>query len=91
MKKSLLTIFLGISCLMHAQNLSRAHVIYEFEDQIVMNDGQQYKVLSTTQFYEVNDPTIFQYKRVFDHVLRLNRVLILQSEKKQMNLVQLLR
>lgn len=88
MKKLLLILFIAVYGVSYAQNLSREHIIYEHKDQVVMNNGQQYKVVSNKFFYEINDQTIFQYKRVFDHVLRLNRVLILQSKTEQVQLIE---
>lgn len=79
--KKLLLILLFIPFVQFAQCLSETKVIYEYRDQLILNDGLTYKVLEEKQFYQISDPSIAQHQQVGDLTLRLNRVLIIWSEE----------
>ena len=88
MKIKLLTIFLFISIYSFSQILTKERIIYEYKDQLVMNDGAHYKILVSRPFYEISDTSIPQHKILTDHVLRLNRVLVLRSDEKYAQLIE---
>ncbi|WP_034237770.1 hypothetical protein [Aquimarina atlantica] len=89
MKKLLLLVFLFISLHNYAQSLSKTRIIYEHKDQIVMNNGKQYKILVDKPFYSVSDTTIKKYKQYANHhLLRLNRVLILSNDEEYIQLIE---
>ncbi|TYP75178.1 hypothetical protein [Aquimarina intermedia] len=81
MMKKLLILLLLLPAIQFAQCLSDTKVIYEYRDQIILNDGLAYKVVEEKHFYQISDPSIAQHQEVGDLVLRLNRVLILWSEE----------
>ncbi|WP_378187967.1 hypothetical protein ACE939_06080 [Aquimarina sp. W85] len=81
MKKLLLLTLLLLPITNFAQCLSETQVIYQYKDQLILNDGLTYKVLDEKQFYQVSDPSIAQHQEVGDLVLRLNRVLIIWSDE----------
>lgn len=88
MTKHLLSFFLLISLCSFGQILTKERIIYEYKDQLVMNDGVHYKILVSRPFYQITDTTIPQLKEFQDHVLRLNRVLILRSDEKYAQLIE---
>ncbi|RZS90643.1 hypothetical protein [Aquimarina brevivitae] len=88
MNKLLLIILVCTSTLSYSQILSEDKVLYEHKNQIVLQDGRPYEILTNKPFYDINDPTIPQHKMLTDHVLRLNRVLVLRSEGKYAELIE---
>ncbi|WP_108867334.1 hypothetical protein [Aquimarina aquimarini] len=88
MKKILLLIFIFTTLSSYTQSLSKTRIIYERKDQIVMNNGKQYKILVNKPFYLVSDTSIKKHKQFTDHVLRLNRVLIIQSDNEYKQLIE---
>ena len=88
MKIHLLSFFLLVSLCSFGQILTKERIIYEYKDQLVMNDGAHYKILVSRPFYQITDTTIPQHKEFQDHVLRLNRVLILRSDEKYAQLIE---
>ena len=88
MNKFLLSLFIIFSITSYGQSLSKTHVIYESKDQIVLNNGLQYKILVDKPFFEVTDPTVEKNIQVVEHTLRLNRVLILQSDNEYKELIE---
>lgn len=88
MKIKLFILFLFFSFYSFSQILTKERIIYEYKDQLVMNDGISYKILTNKPFYEVSDLSIPQHKTIKDHVLRLNRVLVLRSDLKYAQLIE---
>ncbi|MCK8520543.1 hypothetical protein M0D21_03125 [Aquimarina sp. D1M17] len=88
MKKLLLFFFLMLWLQNYAQSLSKTSIIYEHKDQVVMNNGRQYQILVTKPFYEVNDTSIQKYLDKGEHVLMLNRVLVLKNDDEYKEVIE---
>lgn len=88
MKKLLLFFFLMLWLQNYAQSLSKTSIIYERKDQVVMNNGRQYQVLVTKPFYEINDTSIQKYLDKDEHVLMLNRVLVLKNDDEYKEVIE---
>ncbi|WP_062055329.1 hypothetical protein [Aquimarina longa] len=88
MKRLLFLLFLLVALNNYAQSLSKTQIIYERKDQIVLNNGKQYKIIDNKPFYLVSDTTIKAHKQFKDHLLRLNRVLILSNDDNYIKLIE---
>ncbi len=88
MTKYLFLIFTLFSIAQYGQSLSKTSIIYEFEDQVIMNNGKHYQTLVEKPFFEISDTTIQRYIQLEDHVLRLNRVLVLKNESEYTELIE---
>ncbi len=83
MKKCLFLLFLLFSTIQYGQSVSKTHIIYEYKDQIIMDNGKQFQILTETPFYEVSDTTIDKFIQIGDHVLSLNRILTIKSDNDE--------
>ncbi len=83
MKKCLFLLFLLFSTIQYGQSVSKIHIIYEYKDQIIMDNGKQFQILRETLFYEVSDTTIDKFIQIGDHVLSLNRILTIKSDNDE--------
>ncbi len=88
MKRVLLLVFLCISVSNYAQSLSKTSVLYERKDQIVLNDGLQYRILGEKPFYQITDSSIQKYLTVSDDVLMLNRILVIRRGNQFIELIE---
>ncbi|WP_025739859.1 hypothetical protein [Aquimarina pacifica] len=88
MKGKLLLLLLFFCFNSFAQSDSDIKIIYEYKDQIILNNGKTYKVLSDKPFYAVYDNSIQVYQEIDEHILRLNRVLILDSDNTKVKLIE---
>lgn len=88
MKIHLLTFFIFFSLYSFGQVLTKESIIYEYKDQLVISDSTHYKTLVRRTFYEVTDSTIPQHKEYQDHVLRINRELMVRSDEKYAQLIE---
>ncbi|WP_109300677.1 hypothetical protein [Aquimarina sp. AU474] len=88
MKRILLLVFLCISANNYAQSLSKTKVIYERKDQIVLNNGLQYQILAEKPFYEISDSSIKKHLTIADHVLMLNRILVIRRDNEYKELIE---
>ncbi len=89
MKRILLFFWLCIGFNIYAQSDSEIEIIYEYKNQMILNDGKTYKVLSNKPFYAVYDNSIQVYQEVDEHILRLNRVLLLSyDDDKKIKLIE---
>ncbi len=88
MKRTLLSFLLFTSFTVFGQSLSKTHIIYESKNQIIMNDGKQYELVTQTRFEENVDKYVPQQRNILGHVLRLNRILEIKNDTKSMKLAE---
>ncbi|MFC5045360.1 hypothetical protein ACFSTE_17625 [Aquimarina hainanensis] len=81
MKKILLVLILFSTLSHYGQTLSETHIIYGYKNIIIMDNGQKFTIVNETPFYEVHDNSIPQLYELQDHVLRLNRVIVMRDDE----------
>jgi len=90
MKKAIFIFFLSsmIYNTSVAQSLSQTRIVYESQDEIVMNNGDQYDILATTDFQKDAEKPAKSGLQIFDHTLTLNRVLVIKNNQNFKKLVE---
>ncbi|MEW7291846.1 hypothetical protein [Aquimarina sp. 2304DJ70-9] len=91
MNKYLLLIFTLFSIVQYGQSLSKTSILYESKDLVVMNNGKSYQILDEKPFFEISDTTIEKYIQIEDHLLRLNRIMMLRNENEYSELIEWLK
>ncbi|MBP2831989.1 hypothetical protein J8281_07280 [Aquimarina sp. U1-2] len=89
MYRKLPLLFILIPLCNFAQSLSKTHIIYESDDQVIMNNGKQYEILAATDVDKTLDtPTNQQHITVSNYTLSLNRILILKNNDELIKVVE---
>lgn len=73
------------------QSTGSINVIYESNDEIVMNTGKKYLIIKDTPYYAVADTTIRLQQKINGQIFRLNRVLELENGEEKKQLIELIK
>lgn len=88
MKKILFLILFTYPLINYGQDLIDVTVIYSSKDIIIFDNGDKFKVQTTTPFYAVTDSSIDQFIQKDDDFLRLNRVLSIKNNNERIELME---
>jgi len=80
----LLSVFLLISFCQYGQTISKTKIIYQHENDIILNDGHAYEIVKESYPFELNqNHSADNFNLQIDnHKLYINKVILLKNKNK---------